>query len=238
MRQIVSNLTAALHKLGRLAIVSAALMVSSPALLIAQAAPQSDAPSLVTTRITQPINENSLVTLSGTVHPLANKTNDRGAAPDGMQLERMHLVLKRNSGQDSMLKQLISDMHTPGTASYHKWLTPEQFGQQFGPSDQDISTVETWLQSKGFSVTGVNPGKQTLEFSGNAAQFRTAFHAQIHKYLVNGETHYANSTNPQIPTALAPVVGGFVSLNNFRARNFSHVLGKASYNPKIGRAHV
>jgi trimeric autotransporter adhesin len=235
MRQIVSNLTAALHKLGRLAIVSSALMVSSPALLIAQAAPQSAA-SLVTTRITQPINEKVMVTLSGTVHPLANKANDRGAAPDGMQLERMHMVLKRNSGQESALKQLVSDMHTPGTASYHKWLTPEQFGQQFGPSDQDISTVETWLQSKGFSVTSVNPGKQTLEFSGNAAQFRTAFHAQIHKYLVNGETHYANSTDPQIPAALAPVVGGFVSLNNFRPKRNSRVLGTATYDPKSKKA--
>jgi trimeric autotransporter adhesin len=235
MRRIAFSLSPTLRKLGRIAAISASLGLFASVALVAQT-PQSNAASLVTTRLTQPINENARVTLHGTVHPLANAANDRGAAPDGMQLERMHMVLKRNSGQESALKQLVSDMHTPGTASYHKWLTPEQFGQQFGPSDQDISTVETWLQSKGFSVTSVNPGKQTLEFSGNAAQFRTAFHAQIHKYLVNGETHYANSTDPQIPAALAPVVGGFVSLNNFRARNFSHVLGKASYNPKTGKA--
>jgi subtilase family serine protease len=236
MRQMNLNSRSALYRLGWLALAFTALLLPSPVLLAAQVFPQPDASSLVTTRLTQPIDEHSLVTLPGTVHPLANKANDRGAAPDDMQLERMHMVLKRNSAQESMLKQLVTDMHTPGNASYHKWLTPAQFGQQFGPSDQDISTIETWLQSKGFSVTDVKPGKQTLEFSGNVGQFRSAFHAQIHKYEVNGETHYANSTNPQIPAALAPVVGGFVSLNNFHARNFSHVLGKASYDPKTDKA--
>ena len=234
MRQIVFPLSLTLRKLSRIAVVSATLGLSASAALLAQTA-QSNATSLVTTRLTQPINENARVTLHGTVHPLANAANDRGAAPDGLQLERMHLVLKRSDAQESALKQLISDMHTSGTASYHKWLTPELFGQQFGPSDQDISTVETWLQSKGFSVTSVNPGKLTMEVSGNVGQLRNAFHTQIHKYQVNGETHYANSTDPQIPAALAPVVGGFVSLNNFRPRNFSHVLGKASYNPKTGK---
>lgn len=235
MRRTVFPLTPTLRKLGRIAAVSAALGVSASVALFAQT-PQSNATSLVTTRLTQPINENARVTLHGTVHPLANAANDRGVASDGMQLERMHLILKRSDAQESALKQLISDMHTSGTASYHKWLTPEQFGQQFGPSDQDIATVESWLQSKGFSVTAVNPGKLTMEISGNVGQLRSAFHTQIHKYLVNGETHYANSTDPQIPAALAPVVGGFVSLNNFRSHNFSHTLGKASYDPKTNKA--
>ena len=83
-------------------------------------------------------------------------------------------------------------------------------------ADQDIATVETWLQSHGFSVSKVNPGKLTIEFSGNVAQMRSAFHTQIHKYAVNGEEHYANATNPEVPAALAPVIGGFASLNNFR----------------------
>lgn len=193
------------------------------------------AQSLVTNRLTSPIDENSLVTLKGTVHPLANKANDRGAAPDSMPLERLQIVLKRSDAQESALKQLIQDEHRPGSASYHKWLTPAQFGQQFGPSDQDVATLESWLASKGFNIQKVNPGRQTLEISGNVAQFRSAFHAQIHQYAVNGETHYANATDPQIPSALAPVFGGFVSLNNFRPRPLTHVLGQASYNVKTGQ---
>ncbi|HEX5234471.1 MAG TPA: Ig-like domain repeat protein [Silvibacterium sp.] len=194
------------------------------------------APSLVTNRLTQPIDESSLVRLKGTVHPLANAANDRGAAPDSMPLDRIQIILKRSAAQEAALQQVIHDEHTSGSASYHKWLTPDQFARQFGPSDQDVATLESWLASKGLNVGKVNPGKQTLEVSGNVAQFRSAFHAQIHQYAVNGETHFANATDPQIPAALAPVFGGFVSLNNFRPHSMSHVLGHATYNPKTGQA--
>lgn len=211
------------------AIVSLSLV--TPASLNAQSAL-----SPVANRLTQPVDESSRVTLKGTVHPLANAANDRGAAPDSMPLDRVQVVLKRSADQESTLQQLIQDEHTPGTANYHKWLTPAQFGQQFGPSDQDVATLSAWLESKGFNVKGVNPGKQTLEISGNVAQFRSAFHAQIHKYSVNGETHYANASDPQLPAALAPVFGGFVSLNNFRPHSMSHVLGQATYDPKTNKA--
>ena len=98
-----------------------------------------------TTRIVNPINDAQVVTLHGTINPRANSRNDLGVAPDSMQLNRMHLVLKRSDSQEAALKQLIDEQHTPGSPNYHKWLTPDQFGAQFGPSDQDIATVTTWL---------------------------------------------------------------------------------------------
>lgn len=210
------------------------LSVFASALLFTPAAMPQTAATAV--RIVNPIDESQRVTLKGTVHPLANARNDRGAAPDSLQVGRMHLVLTRSASQESALQQLIGEMHTPGSPNYHKWLTPDQFGQQFGPSDQDIATVKTWLTGHGFNVTMVNPGKQTLEFTGNAAQVRSAFHTQIHKYEVNGETHFANANDPQIPAALAQVVGGFVSLNNFKVNSYAKVLGKATYDPRTDKA--
>ena len=187
-------------------------------------------------RLTQPVNEHALVTLRATVHPLANAANDRGAASPDMQLERLQLVLKRSPQQEAALQQLLRDMHTPGTANFHQWLTPEQFGQQFGPSDQDVQTIESWLQTNGFQVLKVNPGKQTLEVAGTVGALQQAFHTTIHKYAVNGQQHFSNTRDPQIPVALAPVLGGFVSLNNFPIRHYSRFLGRAQYNPKTHQA--
>jgi trimeric autotransporter adhesin len=219
-----------LRSLSPIAFVAAAFALIAPVSLLAQAGSP-----LVTTRLTQPIDENARVTLKGTVHPLARAANDRGAAPDSMPLDRLTLVLKRSDAQESALRQLITDLHTPGSASYHKWLTPDQFGKQFGPSDQDLATVQSWLASHGFTVAKVNGGRQSLEISGNVAQFRSTFHSQIHKYAVNGEIHYANSTDPQIPAALAPVVAGFASINNFRLKSYVRKLGEAAYEPKTGK---
>jgi trimeric autotransporter adhesin len=201
-------------------------VLTSVVICVSSAMGQNASPAV---RIVNPIDEKQLATLRGTVHPLANAKNDRGAAPDSTPLERIHLMLKRSASQQAALDQLVSQLHTPGHSNYHKWLTPEQFGKQFAPSDQDIATVETWLTGHGFSVAGALPGKQVVEFSGTVGQFRSAFHAQIHKYQVNGESHFANANDPQIPAAIAPVVGGFVSLNNFHIKKQSKLLGKAQY---------
>jgi trimeric autotransporter adhesin len=203
--------------------VLASVLVSPLSSLAQQAAPA--------VRIVNPVNESQRITLTHTVNPLANAANDRGAAPDGMQLDRLQLVLQRSTTQETALRQLIAEQNTPGSPSYHQWLTPQQFGTQFGASDQDIVTVESWLGSHGFAISRVNPGKGTLEFSGSVAQLREAFHTQIHRYSVDGETHYANADDPQVPAALAPAIAGFTSLNNFRPRSYLQKLGRASFNP-------
>ncbi|HEX3939852.1 MAG TPA: protease pro-enzyme activation domain-containing protein, partial [Acidobacteriaceae bacterium] len=176
---------------------------------------QAAAQSLAAVRIVQSVDNSALVTLKGAVHPLANAHNDAGPLSPDTALSRVQLVLKRSPQQESALQQLIQQMHTPGTANYHKWLSPTQFGQQFGPADQDIQTIENWVSSHGFSVGKISPDKGMLEISGTVGQLQDTFHVSMHKYLVNGQEHYANSNDPQIPAALSPVLGGFVSLNNF-----------------------
>jgi len=166
-------------------------------------------------RILQPVDDTQLTVLPGNVYPLAQAQYDRGAAPANLPMNRMLLVLQRSPEQETALKQLLDDQQDKASPQYHKWLTPVQFGQQFGPADQDIQTVTSWLQSEGFQVTQVSKGRTVIEFSGTAAQVQQAFHTSIHSYLVNGEAHYANASNPAIPAALAPVVAGVFTLHNF-----------------------
>jgi trimeric autotransporter adhesin len=179
--------------------------------------------------VTKPIDETKLVTLHGNVHPLAQAPYDRGAVPDAMPAERILLLLNRPPARETALQQFLSDVHRRGSTSYHKWITPEQFGKQFGAADADIRTAVGWLQSQGFNVARVTKSKQCIEFSGNAGQLRDAFHTEIHQYDVNGETHYANASEISIPAALAPLVRGVSPLNNFRAQSYVQVAGSALY---------
>jgi hypothetical protein len=131
------------------------------------------------------------------------------------------LLLRRSPEQEVALRQLLDNQQVKSSPRYHQWLTPEDFGQQFGPSDSDIQTLKSWLLSHGFIVNHVSAAKTIIEFSGNAGQIRSAFTTEMHKYLVNGEEHWANANDPTIPTALAPVIAGLVSLNNFEARTMA-----------------
>lgn len=176
-------------------------------------------------RITQPIDPTRRVTLVGNTHPLARPEFDRGAAPDQQPLERMLLLLKRSPEQEAALRALLDAQQTKSSPNFHRWLTPAEFGARFGPADADVQTVTAWLESRGFQVNRVAAGRTVIEFSGAAAQVRDTFRTEIHKYAVNGGEYWANASDPQIPEALAPVVAGFASLNNFPRKHFSHVVG-------------
>src|SRR5947207_3073225 len=173
--------------------------------------------------ITQPIVESQLVTLRGNTHPLAQARFDIGAAPPNLPMQRMLLVLNRDPQQDFAVRKLLDDQQDKASPNYHKWLTPDEFGTQFGPSDQDLQLVTGWLQTHGFQLNRVSRGRTVVEFSGMEAQVEQAFHTQIHQYSVNGQLHWANANDPQVPAALTPAVAGVWSLHDFRNKPNAHV---------------
>ena len=190
---------------------------------MAQPTPVAGAPRPL---IRQAVDETQLTALKGNTHPLARPQFDLGTAPATLSMDRMLLVLKRSAEQETTLRKLLDDQQDKHSPNYHQWLTPEQFGKQFGPTDADIQTVTTWLQSHGFTV-GSTKGRTVLEFSGSASQVKEAFHTAIHKYVVNGEEHWANASDPMIPTALTPAVSGVLTLHNFVKKPASHFSGQA-----------
>jgi hypothetical protein len=198
-----------------------ALILALPLIAAAQG-------SAVRARVTDRVDLSQLTTLKGNTHPLARAQYDQGAAPASLPMNRMMLILQRSPDQESALQDLLTQQQISSSPSFHKWLTPDQFGQQFGPADADIQAVTSWLASFGFQNIKVSRGRVTIEFSGTASQVETALHTPIHRYVVNGESHWANANDPQIPAALAPVVTGVVSLHNFRPKPTIRTIRKKS----------
>src|SRR5277367_5631024 len=196
------------------------LAVLSVAVLSPSIAAQSAvAPSL----ITQPIDEGKLVVLRGNTHPFARAKYDQGAAPGSLAMDRMMLVLKTTSAQGAALETLLAQQQDRSSPNYHKWLTPQEFGTQFGVSESDIQKITSWLQSHGFQIDNVANGHNVIQFSGNASQVQSAFHTAIHDYMIDSKQHWANASDPSIPAALTPAVAGVASLNNF-PRKAAHKL--------------
>jgi len=184
------------------------------------------AASITQARVVQAVDEKQVATLKGNVHPLARAEFDQGAVADSQPMNRMLLLLRRSAEQEAALRRLLDDQQSKASPNFHSWLTPEQFGAQFGIADSDLLAVTQWLTSQGFTNINVGPGRSVIEFSGNVGQVRNAFHAEIHRFHVGTEDHLANSTDPQIPAALTPVVAGVVSLHNFPRKSHAKILGR------------
>ena len=172
----------------------------------------------VAARVTDTVDDTNRMVLRGNVHPSARAEFDRGAVSDAQPVTRILMLLQRSAEQEAALQQLMEEQQSKSSPNFHAWLTPEQFGQQFGLADADVQAVTDWLTSRGFQNIKVSKAKTLVEFSGNVGQVRNAFGTEIHKYNVRGEEHFANVGEPQIPAALAPVVRGIRSLHNFHPK--------------------
>lgn len=145
------------------------------------------------------------------------------------------LMLTRTAKQQADLDALVDQMHNRNSDNFHQWLTPAQFGARFGPADSDVAAVKTWLESKGFTVLDVVPSKTHISFQGTVGQLRSAFGVNIHHVSINGEQHMATTNDPQIPDALAPVIGGLHKLDDFGPRPLAKNVGIFKRDAKTGK---
>lgn len=143
-------------------------------------------------------------------------------------LSRVTIVLQPSSSQQAALNQLLRDQQDPSSVNYHHWLTPEQYADLFGVSQADVNQIVAWLKGENLTVVGVSRGRDWIAVAGSAAAVEHAFNVPIHHYLVNGETHFANASEPSIPAALQGIVAGIRGLNDFRLRPASRPRGLPS----------
>jgi subtilase family serine protease len=196
--------------------------------------------STATPRIAANVDELSLTTLKGNVPRLAQAQFDQGEAASATQLTHMRLVLSRSTEQQAALDAYLAQLQDKSSLNYHKWLTPEQFGQLYGPADSDIAALVAWLESHGLQVEPLSKGRTNIAFNGTVSQVEQAFHTSIHSFLISGgqtgeQQFYSNTTDPQIPSALAAVVKGVAHLNTIRPRPHSHRGIAGQFNPGTGR---
>ena len=165
-------------------------------------------------RITGAIEPGQRVPLAKSHHPKAQAQFDEGPVEPSRALQ-VTMMFVPTAAQQQALNKLLAAQQDPKSASFHKWLTPEQYGERFGLSQSDLGKIKAWLEGQGFKVTYVARGRGYLSFDGNAAQVEGVFQTQIHYFNVNGKMHFANMTPPHIPAALSGIVGAFRGLHDF-----------------------
>ncbi len=118
------------------------------------------------------------------------------------------------------LEKLVQRIYDPTDQQhYGKYLTPEEFAEQFGPTKEDYDTVIAYANSLGLTITRTHPNRTLLNVSGPMRSVETAFNLRLHHYqLPNGRNFYAPSDNPEVPSYIASILHGIVGLDNHAVR--------------------
>ena len=209
----------------RLARVVAASVLFVSGIAFSSAASSAQSLAAPQTRITAPIDGSSRFTLTGSHSPRTAAASDIGAVSASTKLTGITLVFSRTPAQQTALDALVAAQQNPASPLYHQWLTPAQFGAQFGAAASDIAAVESWLQQQGFTVDSVSNSRDRIQFSGTAGLVESAFGAPLHYFKSSTETNFAPANDLTLPSALASSVLAVTNLSSFRPR--SHIIARA-----------
>jgi hypothetical protein len=142
---------------------------------------------------------------------------DLGLAPGSTRLDRMILLLSPPPELNRALDAELEAQQTVGSCEYHHWLTAAQFADRYANSAADVNALADWLRAEGFAVAAMPASRGWIEFSGTAAQVTQTFRAPVHMYSTGTENRFVLGSTISVPSALIPLIRGFVSLDGARS---------------------
>lgn len=163
----------------------------------------------------QPANLGRTVTIGNALQAQFHAGYDRRPVAAAKPLRGMKIVLRPNADRRRDLEQFLAEQQDSKSWNYRRWLTPEEFGERFGASQEVTAKVAAWLKTAGMTDVQVSKGRLFVNFSGTAQAVTAAFHTAIHTYSVDGKQHYANVSAPSVPEGLSEMVLEVIGLNDF-----------------------
>jgi pseudomonalisin len=167
------------------------------------------------------------VRLAGHLPRWANAANDAGPVAGETNLH-LTFVLSRAPEQEAAFMQLLADQQDPASARYHQWLTPQQAGDLYGPTQHDIDAFAAWLAGRGFGVVEVSPSHLFINVDAPAAAVAGALSTSFRYFILNGEPRISTTQEPALPGAFAGIVGAIAGLADTPIEPMGHGEGVAS----------
>ena len=118
--------------------------------------------------------------------------------------QRLHLAIGLPLRNPDALKTLIAEIHDPASPNYRQYLTPAQFTERFGPTQEDYQVAMAFAQANGLTVTMTHPNRLILDVEGAITDIEKTFHVTLRNYPHprEGRTFYAPDVEPSLDLAV------------------------------------
>ena len=125
-----------------------------------------------------------------------------GPAPERSTIS---LYVRLAGRHDTELESLADAIQTPGSASYGRYLTPEQFGRYFGAPPAQYASAIALLRAHGFTIESLPVNHTDIVVHAPVAAVASFFATPIDLRRENGRTFFANRYDPVFPAGLHAV---------------------------------
>jgi subtilase family serine protease len=150
--------------------------------------------------------------LHGHVPPVVSHLTPIGLYPAANRLNlAIGLPLHNQAALDEFLRQL----YDPASTNFHKYLTPQEYTESFGPTEQDYRTVIKFAEANGLTVTTTHSNRVVLDVEGSVSDIERAFQItlRVYQHPTEARTFYAPDVEPSVDADI-PVLS-VSGLDNF-----------------------
>src|SRR5580658_5530790 len=101
-----------------------------------------------------------LQTLKGHVPAAVKSLTATGRLPATSQLDLAIGLPLRNT---AALSNLLQQLYDPASPNFRHYLTPAEFAEKVGPSEQDYEAVIAFAKTNHLQVTGLHPNRMLVD---------------------------------------------------------------------------
>lgn len=150
-------------------------------------------------------------------HPVASKPKGVGTPTGGKPLPQNEVkpLTFNLVYNESALSQDLAQMYTPGSSTYHQFLTPSQIVQHYALSSAQVQIVTNWLQQNGYSIDGTDALNSSIKVHATVATIENTLHVTLTQYTVAGQTFFVQDGEPTLPASVGQYVASVIGLDNF-----------------------
>lgn len=147
------------------------------------------------------VNYTVLKSLHSHVPKIAAQLTPKGIVSSNMPMRLAIGLPLRNTEE---LTNLLKEIYNPSSTNFHHYLTPAEFTEKFGPTEQDYQMVENFARVNGLTIEATHSNRMLLDVSGDASDVEKAFNVtlQIYKHPTENRDFFAPNVEPSVNSSL------------------------------------
>jgi len=99
---------------------------------------------------------------------------------------------------ENQLDQLVKQQYQKGSPAFHKWITQAEFNSSFGPTAEELKSVQKFLTAHGLTVVDIAENNLYVKAQATVANVQEIFHVQIDNLKFHGAAYRSNMTDPSV----------------------------------------
>jgi len=128
--------------------------------------------------------------------------------------DRLHLAIGLPVRDPAGLDAFLASVSDPASPNFRQYLTPEQFTERFGPTEEEYKAVTNFAEANQLHVTATHPNRLIVDVTGSVSDVQRTFHVRLHnfKHPIENRTFFAPDSDPEIDAAV-PIshIGGLTN---------------------------